>query len=184
MAGGHQTDHRGRRGNDPGTGMRVATESRTDRNILPGAACVVAGVSAPSPLPPIPTAPGPGNHSEHIRHHSQTNTPWGYMVKRMAHDKRQGLNRRLNRIAGQVAGLQKMVQKDRYCVDILTQVAAIRSAVNSPWCRTAYGSHGALRHRSFRTRPSDGEEEVARRADQRNATHAFAIPAIERTGSS
>lgn len=38
---------------------------------------------------------------------------------------------RLNRIAGQVEGLQRMVNDDRYCVDILTQVAAIRSALHS-----------------------------------------------------
>lgn len=38
---------------------------------------------------------------------------------------------RLSRIAGQVAGLQKMVEDDRYCVDILTQVAAIRSALDA-----------------------------------------------------
>lgn len=38
---------------------------------------------------------------------------------------------RLNRIAGQVAGLQKMVADGRYCVDILTQVAAVRSALDA-----------------------------------------------------
>lgn len=38
---------------------------------------------------------------------------------------------RLNRIAGQVAGLQKMVEDNRYCVDVLTQVAAIRSALDA-----------------------------------------------------
>ncbi|MDR3691474.1 MAG: metal-sensitive transcriptional regulator [Fimbriimonas sp.] len=37
---------------------------------------------------------------------------------------------RLARIAGQVGGLEKMIESDRYCVDILTQVAAVRSAVN------------------------------------------------------
>lgn len=41
------------------------------------------------------------------------------------------VQKRLNRIAGQVAGLQKMIEEDRYCVDILTQVAAIRSALNA-----------------------------------------------------
>jgi DNA-binding FrmR family transcriptional regulator len=41
------------------------------------------------------------------------------------------LKHRLNRIAGQVAGLQKMVEDDRYCVDILTQVAAVRSALDA-----------------------------------------------------
>jgi DNA-binding FrmR family transcriptional regulator len=38
---------------------------------------------------------------------------------------------RLNRIAGQVAGLQQMVENERYCVDILTQVAAVRSALDA-----------------------------------------------------
>jgi DNA-binding FrmR family transcriptional regulator len=38
---------------------------------------------------------------------------------------------RLRRIAGQVAGLQKMVADDRYCVDILTQLSAVRSALDA-----------------------------------------------------
>lgn len=40
------------------------------------------------------------------------------------------LNRRLKRIEGQVKGIQKMIDEDRYCVDILVQVSAIRSAIN------------------------------------------------------
>jgi DNA-binding FrmR family transcriptional regulator len=39
--------------------------------------------------------------------------------------------KRLSRIAGQVNGLQKMVEDDRYCVDVLTQLAAIRSALDA-----------------------------------------------------
>jgi DNA-binding FrmR family transcriptional regulator len=38
---------------------------------------------------------------------------------------------RANRIAGQVAGIQRMVEEDRYCVDILTQIAAARSALDA-----------------------------------------------------
>ena len=38
---------------------------------------------------------------------------------------------RLNRIEGQVRGVKKMVEEDRYCIDILTQVSAINSALNS-----------------------------------------------------
>ena len=38
---------------------------------------------------------------------------------------------RVNRIAGQVSGIQRMVEEDRYCVDILTQIAAVRSALDS-----------------------------------------------------
>ena len=42
----------------------------------------------------------------------------------------QDAKRRLARIAGQVSGIQKMVDDERYCVDILTQVAALRSALD------------------------------------------------------
>lgn len=38
--------------------------------------------------------------------------------------------KRLARIAGQVSGIQKMVEEERYCVDILTQVAALRAALD------------------------------------------------------
>ena len=38
---------------------------------------------------------------------------------------------RVNRIAGQAAGVQRMIAEDRYCVDILHQIAAIRSALDS-----------------------------------------------------
>lgn len=38
---------------------------------------------------------------------------------------------RLNRIEGQVRGIRSMVEDERYCVDILTQVSAIQSALNA-----------------------------------------------------
>lgn len=38
---------------------------------------------------------------------------------------------RLNRIEGQVRGVKNMVEEERYCVDILTQVSAIQSALNA-----------------------------------------------------
>lgn len=41
------------------------------------------------------------------------------------------IQNRLKRIAGQISGIQKMVEEDRYCVDILTQVAAVRSALDA-----------------------------------------------------
>jgi DNA-binding FrmR family transcriptional regulator len=40
------------------------------------------------------------------------------------------ISKRLKRIEGQVRGVLKMVEEDKSCSDILTQVAAIRSAVN------------------------------------------------------
>ena len=37
---------------------------------------------------------------------------------------------RLNRIEGQVRGLSRMVEEDRYCIDILTQLQAVRAALS------------------------------------------------------
>lgn len=41
------------------------------------------------------------------------------------------LTNRLNRIEGQVRGVRSMLENDAYCIDILTQVSAINSALNS-----------------------------------------------------
>lgn len=43
---------------------------------------------------------------------------------------RNGISARLKRIEGQVGGLLRMVEEDRYCVDILTQINAVRSALH------------------------------------------------------
>ncbi|WP_339061777.1 metal-sensitive transcriptional regulator [Tepidibacillus marianensis] len=45
-------------------------------------------------------------------------------------DTNQRIRQRLKRIEGQVRGIYKMVEDDRYCVDILTQVAAVRDALD------------------------------------------------------
>jgi len=37
--------------------------------------------------------------------------------------------KRLSRIEGQVRGLSRMVQEDRYCIDLVTQIAAVRAAL-------------------------------------------------------
>ena len=39
--------------------------------------------------------------------------------------------RRLRRIEGQVRGLQKMVEEDRYCADIMTQIASVHEALRA-----------------------------------------------------
>lgn len=54
-----------------------------------------------------------------LDHHSHSYAP-----------KKQDLQRRLKRIEGQVRGIQKMIDEDRYCVDILVQIAAIKSALH------------------------------------------------------
>ena len=48
-----------------------------------------------------------------------------------AHPHDPAVLKRLNRIAGQVRGVTGMVEEGRYCVDILTQVAAIQSALDA-----------------------------------------------------
>jgi DNA-binding FrmR family transcriptional regulator len=39
--------------------------------------------------------------------------------------------KRLRRIEGQVRGLQKMVEEDRYCADVLTQISSVHEALRS-----------------------------------------------------
>jgi DNA-binding FrmR family transcriptional regulator len=46
------------------------------------------------------------------------------------YDKKKIANR-LHRIEGQVRGIERMVGDDRYCIDILTQVAAVKTALDS-----------------------------------------------------
>lgn len=47
----------------------------------------------------------------------------GYDKKRLAN--------RLHRIEGQVRGIERMVESDRYCIDVLTQVSAVKTALDS-----------------------------------------------------
>ena len=44
-------------------------------------------------------------------------------------ERRDAKVKRLNRIAGQVQGISRMVAEDRYCIDILTQLQAVKSAL-------------------------------------------------------
>ena len=46
-------------------------------------------------------------------------------------DDKQSLVRRLHRIEGQVRGIERMVEEDRYCIDVLTQIAAVNTALES-----------------------------------------------------
>jgi DNA-binding FrmR family transcriptional regulator len=41
------------------------------------------------------------------------------------------LTKRLHRIEGQVRGVERMVEDDRYCIDILTQISAVNTALES-----------------------------------------------------
>ena len=53
---------------------------------------------------------------------------------------RRELMNRLKRIEGQVRGLQRMLDEDAYCPDILTQASAVQSALNG-FCRQLLANH-------------------------------------------
>ncbi len=47
------------------------------------------------------------------------------------HDDKVAIGRRLKRIEGQVRGLQRMIEEDKYCIDVLDQVAAATRALQA-----------------------------------------------------
>ena len=55
-------------------------------------------------------------------------TLWGYIAL-MRKDIKASCAKRLNRIEGQVRGIARMVDADRYCIDIVTQISAVRAAL-------------------------------------------------------
>ena len=70
------------------------------------------------------------------------------------------LAKRLARVEGQVRGIARMVDEDRYCIDILTQISAIQAALD----KVALGLlDGHARHclAGGHGGPSDPEEQVA-----------------------
>ncbi|MFC2762724.1 MAG: metal-sensitive transcriptional regulator [Rothia dentocariosa] len=57
--------------------------------------------------------------------HDSSVQPHGYTPNKEAHLKR------LRRIEGQVRGIARMVEEDKYCIDVLTQVAAVSKALHA-----------------------------------------------------
>jgi DNA-binding FrmR family transcriptional regulator len=52
------------------------------------------------------------------------------MTHGYTHEKN-ALTKRLHRIEGQVRGIEKMIEDDRYCIDVLTQISAVSTALES-----------------------------------------------------
>ena len=57
-------------------------------------------------------------HEKHVQHH-------GY------HEQKDALIKRLHRIEGQVRGIERMLASDRYCIDVITQISAVSTALDS-----------------------------------------------------
>ena len=55
-------------------------------------------------------------------------TPYRYMSS-MQKETKAAVLKRLSRIEGQVGGLFRMVEEDRYCIDVVTQISAVRAAL-------------------------------------------------------
>ena len=68
------------------------------------------------PQPPRPHPEGASSGALH-----------GYIAK----GDKQALSRRMHRIEGQVRGIEKMIDGDRYCIDILTQISAVTTALEA-----------------------------------------------------
>lgn len=86
----------------------TTTQARTEPDHVPAAE------------PHDPAAVGADGHAGHAGH-----GPHGYSAQKDAHLKR------LRRIEGQIRGLQRMVDEDVYCIDVLTQVSASTKALQS-----------------------------------------------------
>ena len=56
--------------------------------------------------------------AEHVHRH-------GY------HDQKDALMKRLHKIEGQVRGIERMIASDRYCIDVITQISAVSTALDS-----------------------------------------------------
>jgi DNA-binding FrmR family transcriptional regulator len=85
---------------------------------------------------------------------------------------KEALVKRLHRIEGQVRGIEKMVDEDRYCIDIITQISAITTALEAVAFKILddhvnYCVAGAL---------ASGDEEVAAEKSREllDAVHRFA----------
>jgi DNA-binding FrmR family transcriptional regulator len=97
-----------------GTILRAAPVAATPPRVAPARAASSAGAAVEEPLPPT----GSMEEEDGTFRHSYTRD-------------RSTLVRRLRRIEGQVRGIERMIEREEYCVDILQQTAALRAAVDS-----------------------------------------------------
>lgn len=58
---------------------------------------------------------------------------------------------RVKRIAGQVAGIERMIEQDRYCIDVLNQISAVRSALDAPGVKILTKSDNGSEHPKAKT---------------------------------
>jgi DNA-binding FrmR family transcriptional regulator len=88
------------------------------------------------------------------------------------HDQKDTLVKRLHRIEGQVRGIERMLEEDRYCIDILTQIGAVSTALESLGFRIldAHVKHCV----ADALASGDAAEADAKAAELLDAVHRFA----------
>jgi DNA-binding FrmR family transcriptional regulator len=101
----------------------IAT-GRRDARVRPGACLSAAAADAHFLLPRH------CRHGDHPANPDSTGGVYCQMVRGYTQDKDAYL-RRLRRIEGQVRGLQRMVEDDVYCIEVLTQVSAVTRALQA-----------------------------------------------------
>jgi len=76
----------------------------------------------------------------------------------VARPSKSALTKRVNRIDGQVRGIGRMIDEDRYCIDILTQLAAVQSALDAVGLTLLeHHLHGCVHHA---VRSGDGAQAI------------------------
>src|SRR3954451_2591822 len=93
------------------------------------------------------------------------------------HDHKADYLKRLRRIEGQVRGLQRMVDEDVYCIDILTQVSAVKSALQSVSVGLVEGHLGHC-VQDAGAGAAAGDEHARVRAEEKDAEASAAIPRL------
>ena len=89
----------------------------------------------------------------------------------LSDDERRDVLNRLARIEGQVKGVRRMVEEDKYCVDILTQLAAVTTALDRVGLKVLDGHvHGCVRDAMV----GGGKEAEAKTAELLEAVERFA----------
>ena len=77
-------------------------------------------------------------------------------------DDQDDLLKRLRRISGQIGGVERMIDEDRYCIDILTQISAVQAALD----RVALGVlDDHVRHCVVGASPEEREEKTEEMMD-------------------
>ncbi len=109
------------------TGSQPSSVSWTDPAVSPPRP---HGLTQPRPLPALPRGRGRETSPEGGREQPHTPLGYTYAVKPSYTKDRDALLTRLSRIEGQVRGVSRMVDEEAYCIDVLTQINAIKAAID------------------------------------------------------